>query len=91
MPRHEPVDEAILVKVNDETKGFSLAESIEENNAFDATSSDQLVAWLEANKVVNDGDGEVKVLNWVQQVIDVEITSDNDARGQASELETKAR
>ena len=39
---------------------------------------------MEANKVVNDGDGEVKVLNWVQQVIDVESTSDNDARGQAS-------
>ncbi|GKE46435.1 hypothetical protein Tco_1477693, partial [Tanacetum coccineum] len=27
--------------------------------------------------------------NWVQQVIDVESTSDNDARDQASELETK--
>ncbi|GJU37737.1 hypothetical protein Tco_1186091 [Tanacetum coccineum] len=33
--------------------------------------------------------GEVKVFNWVQQVIDVESTSDNDARDQASELETK--
>nr|GEX37882.1 AIG1-like protein [Tanacetum cinerariifolium] len=30
----------------------------------------------------------VKVLNWVQQAIDVESTSDNDARDQASELET---
>ena len=29
------------------------------------------------------------MLNWVQQVIDVESTSDNDARGQASELEMK--
>jgi hypothetical protein len=70
------------VKVNDETKGFSLAQSIKENNAFDVTSSDQSAAGLETNKLVNDGDGEVKVLNWVQQVIDVESTSDNDARGQ---------
>nr|GEW71592.1 AIG1-like protein [Tanacetum cinerariifolium] len=31
----------------------------------------------------------VKVLNWVQQVIDVESASDNDARDQASELKTK--
>lgn len=70
------------MKVNDETKGFSLAQSIKENNAFDVTSSDQSAAGLETNKLVNDGDGEVKVLNWVQQVIDVESTSDNDARGQ---------
>ncbi|GKE36327.1 hypothetical protein Tco_1459732, partial [Tanacetum coccineum] len=46
-------------------------------------------AGLEANKVVNDGDGKVKVLNWVQQTINVESTSDNDTRDQASELETK--
>nr|GEW91353.1 AIG1-like protein [Tanacetum cinerariifolium] len=58
MPRQEPVDKAVFVKVNDETKGFSLAESIEENNAFDASSSDQPATGLEANKVVNDGDGE---------------------------------
>nr|GEX25108.1 transposase (putative), gypsy type [Tanacetum cinerariifolium] len=89
MPRQEPVDKAVFVKVNDETKGFSLAESIEENNAFDASSSDQPATGLEANKVVNDGDGEVKVLNWVQQAIDVESTSDNDTRDQVSELETK--
>nr|GEV75769.1 AIG1-like protein [Tanacetum cinerariifolium] len=54
MSRQEPIDEAIFVKVNDETKRFSLAESIEENNAFDATSSDQSAAGLEANKVVDD-------------------------------------
>ncbi|GJW26616.1 hypothetical protein Tco_0040427 [Tanacetum coccineum] len=36
----EPVDEAVFVKVNDETKGFSLAESIEENNqAIDVEST----------------------------------------------------
>ncbi|GKB09905.1 hypothetical protein Tco_0843828 [Tanacetum coccineum] len=57
MPRQELVDEVVFVKVNDETKEFSLAESIEENNVFDATSSDQLAAGLEANKVVNDDDG----------------------------------
>ncbi|GKE44748.1 hypothetical protein Tco_1472032, partial [Tanacetum coccineum] len=85
----KPVDEAVFVKVNDETKGFSLAKSIEENNAFDATSSDQPAAGLKANNVVIDGDDEVKVLNWVHQAIDVENTSDNDARDQASELETK--
>ncbi|GKA18139.1 hypothetical protein Tco_0697976 [Tanacetum coccineum] len=89
MPRQKPIDEAIFVKVNDETKWFSVVESIEENNAFDATSSDQPTAGLKANKVVNDGDGEVKVLNWGQQAIDVESTSDNDARDQASKLETK--
>ncbi|GJW49803.1 hypothetical protein Tco_0091154 [Tanacetum coccineum] len=38
----------------------SLAESIDENNAFDATSSDQPAAGLEVNKVVNDGDGELE-------------------------------
>ncbi|GKA98365.1 hypothetical protein Tco_0826302 [Tanacetum coccineum] len=89
MSRQEPVDEAVFVKVNDETKGFSLAKSIEENNVFDATSSDQPAAGLEANKVVNGGDGEVKVLNWVQEAIDVESTFDNNSRDQASELETK--
>ncbi|GKA59076.1 hypothetical protein Tco_0758389 [Tanacetum coccineum] len=39
--------------------------------------------------MVNDGDGEVKVRYWVQQAIDVESTSNNDARDQASELEMK--
>ncbi|GJZ88391.1 hypothetical protein Tco_0660173 [Tanacetum coccineum] len=33
--------------------------------------------------------GEVKVLNWVQEAIDVECTSDNNARDQASKLQTK--
>ncbi|GKA59075.1 hypothetical protein Tco_0758388 [Tanacetum coccineum] len=32
----KPVDEAVFVKANDETKGFSLAESIEENNVQQA-------------------------------------------------------
>ncbi|GJU98164.1 hypothetical protein Tco_1327435, partial [Tanacetum coccineum] len=64
MPRQKPIDETIFVKVNDETKWFSVSESIKENNAFDATSSDQPAVGLKANKVVNDGDGEVKVLNW---------------------------
>ncbi|GKC44179.1 hypothetical protein Tco_1061901 [Tanacetum coccineum] len=75
----DAIDKAVFVKVNDETKGFSLAECIEENNVFDATLSDHSTAGLEANKVVNDDDGEVKVLNWVKQAIDVESTSDNDA------------
>nr|GEV03654.1 kinesin-like protein KIN-14C [Tanacetum cinerariifolium] len=37
----------------------------------------------------SESSGEVKVLNWVQQAIDVESTSDNNARHQARELETK--
>ncbi|GJV59753.1 hypothetical protein Tco_1465853 [Tanacetum coccineum] len=37
----------------------------------------------------SESSSEVKVLNWVRQVIDVESTSDNDARDQASELEMK--
>nr|GEU86218.1 AIG1-like protein [Tanacetum cinerariifolium] len=86
MPRQEPIDEAVFVKVNDETKGFSTSKSIKENNAFHATLSDQSTAGLEASKVVNDGDVEVKVLNWMQQAIDVESTS--DAQHQASKLET---
>ncbi|GJW88423.1 hypothetical protein Tco_0163763 [Tanacetum coccineum] len=60
MPCQEPVDEAVFVKVNDETKGSSVAESIKENNAFDATPSDHSAARLIANKVVNDGDGELE-------------------------------
>ncbi|GKA00618.1 hypothetical protein Tco_0673168 [Tanacetum coccineum] len=39
MLRQEPIDEAVFVKVNDETKRFGIAKSIEENNAFDVTSS----------------------------------------------------
>nr|GEZ60243.1 AIG1-like protein [Tanacetum cinerariifolium] len=54
-----------------------------------SSSNYQPTGGLEANKVVNDGDGEVKVLKWLQQEIDVEITSDNDARNQASKVETK--
>ncbi|GJT02800.1 hypothetical protein Tco_0823969 [Tanacetum coccineum] len=37
----------------------------------------------------SESSGEVKVLNWVQQSIDVESTYDNDARDQVSELEMK--
>ncbi|GJZ83913.1 AIG1-like protein [Tanacetum coccineum] len=64
------------------------------------------VDWMEANKVVNDGDDsessrpvkptsnsesscEVNVFKWVRQAIYIESTSDNDARDQASKLETK--
>nr|GEW86904.1 ammonium transporter 3 member 1-like [Tanacetum cinerariifolium] len=64
--------EILINRVNDETKGFSIAENIEKNNVFNATSSDQPAAGSKANKVVNDDDDEVKVLNWVQQAIDVE-------------------
>nr|GEY69319.1 harbinger transposase-derived nuclease domain-containing protein [Tanacetum cinerariifolium] len=64
MPRQEPIDEVVFVKVNDEMKGFSLEEIIEEKNAFN-------------------------LLQVVQQAIDVESTSNNDARDQTSELETK--
>ncbi|GJW03799.1 hypothetical protein Tco_1562655 [Tanacetum coccineum] len=56
----ELVDEAVFVNVNYETKGFSLEESIKKNNTFDATSSDQSTTGLEANKVVNDADGELE-------------------------------
>nr|GFB94840.1 AIG1-like protein [Tanacetum cinerariifolium] len=35
----------------------------------------------EAVAVINDGDGEVKVLNLVQQTIDVESTSNNNDFG----------
>nr|GEW45085.1 hypothetical protein [Tanacetum cinerariifolium] len=71
MPRQEPIDEAICVKVNDKTKRLSFAESIEENNAFDATSSDQSVAGLEANKVVDDGDGEDRTSHLPRCLFDV--------------------
>nr|GEV80607.1 retrotransposon-related protein [Tanacetum cinerariifolium] len=39
----------------------ALLRSIKKNNVFDATSSDQSTAGLEANKVVNDGNSEVLV------------------------------
>ncbi|GJW46762.1 hypothetical protein Tco_0078408 [Tanacetum coccineum] len=58
---HAFLTKAVFVKVNDETKGFSLAKSIEDTNVFDATSSDQPAARLEANKLVNDGDGELEM------------------------------
>ncbi|GJU39468.1 hypothetical protein Tco_1192425 [Tanacetum coccineum] len=73
---------------NNEAKVLNVSDVIEENNAFDATSGDQLTE-LEANEVVNDGDGEVEVLNLVRQAIDAESTSDNEARDQSGELETK--
>ncbi|GJS09390.1 nucleotide-binding alpha-beta plait domain-containing protein [Tanacetum coccineum] len=46
--KQKPVNEVVFVKVNDETKGFSLAKRIEENNTFDATSSDQPAAGLKS-------------------------------------------
>ncbi|GKD48901.1 hypothetical protein Tco_1277877, partial [Tanacetum coccineum] len=73
---------------NNEAKVLNVSNVIEENNAFDATSGDQPTE-LEANEVVNDGDGEVEVLNLVRQAIDAESTSDNEARDQSGELETK--
>ncbi|GKC18558.1 hypothetical protein Tco_1020708 [Tanacetum coccineum] len=68
---------------------FSLARTTEARLDDQAAPVAGMSAGLEANKVINDGDGEVKVLNLVQQAIDVESTSDNDARDQASELKTK--
>ncbi|GJZ31832.1 retrotransposon-related protein [Tanacetum coccineum] len=68
---------------------FSLARTTEARMDDQATLVAGVSAGSKANKVVNDGVGEVKVLNWVQQAINVESTSDNDARDQASELETK--
>ncbi|GKD79950.1 hypothetical protein Tco_1342571 [Tanacetum coccineum] len=61
MSRKEPVDEAVFVKVNDETKGFSLAKSIEENNVFGATSSDQPAAgWKTKTKWLIDQASELE-------------------------------
>ncbi|GKB63214.1 retrotransposon-related protein [Tanacetum coccineum] len=82
---------------------FSLAQIIEARFDDQAAPVAGTSAGLEANKVVNDGDdlessgpvtptnnsSKVKVLNWVQQSIDVESTYDNDARDQVSELEMK--
>ncbi|GKB83625.1 hypothetical protein Tco_0950520, partial [Tanacetum coccineum] len=68
---------------------FLLARSTEARLDDQAAPVAGMSVGLKANKVVNDDDGEVKVINWVQQVIDVESTSYNDARDQASELETK--
>ncbi|GKC36371.1 hypothetical protein Tco_1048755, partial [Tanacetum coccineum] len=67
---------------------FSLAQTTEACLDDQAALVAGTSAGLEANKVVNDGDGEVKVLNWVLQVIDVESISNSDARDQASELKT---
>nr|GEV33174.1 translocase of chloroplast 120, chloroplastic-like [Tanacetum cinerariifolium] len=78
----------VLTDGKNEAKLLNVSDVIEENNAFDATSSDQPTG-LEADEVVNDGDGEVEGLNLVKQAIDVENTSDNNARDQASEVETK--
>ncbi|GKE66087.1 retrotransposon-related protein [Tanacetum coccineum] len=82
---------------------FSLARIIEAHFDDQAAPVAGTSAGLEANKVVNDGNdsessgpvtptsdsSEVKVLNWVQQSIDVESTYDNDAQDQVSELEMK--
>ncbi|GJZ68132.1 hypothetical protein Tco_0631372 [Tanacetum coccineum] len=67
---------------------FSLARTVEARLDDQAAPVAGMSAGVEANKVVNDGDGEVKVLNLVQQAINVKSTSDNDARDQASELKT---
>ncbi|GJW50928.1 translocase of chloroplast 120, chloroplastic [Tanacetum coccineum] len=70
--------EFLMLKDN-EAKVLNVSDAIEEDNEFDATSSD--LTELEANEDVNDGDVEV--------LTDVESTSGIDARDQASELETK--
>ncbi|GKD98503.1 hypothetical protein Tco_1382400 [Tanacetum coccineum] len=67
--------EFLMLKDN-EAKVLNVSDAIEENNAFDATSS--YLTELEANEVVNDGDMEL--------LTDVESTSCIDARDQASEL-----
>ncbi|GJT66471.1 translocase of chloroplast 120, chloroplastic-like protein [Tanacetum coccineum] len=67
--------EFLMLKDN-EAKVLNVSDAIEENNAFDATSS--YLTELEANEVVNDGDMEL--------LTDVESTSGIDARDQASEL-----
>ncbi|GJY98960.1 hypothetical protein Tco_0516390 [Tanacetum coccineum] len=54
-------------------------------NNGDVSESSDLVTLISDS----EPSGEVKVLNWVHQAIDVESTSDNDSRDQASELETK--
>ncbi|GJU22309.1 hypothetical protein Tco_1155651 [Tanacetum coccineum] len=87
MPCQEPVDEVVFVKVNDETKGFSVAESIEENNAFDVTSSDQPAAGLEANKVVNDGDDEWMVNKDDANVVKVVGVADEQISDEPNVLE----
>ncbi|GJV18163.1 hypothetical protein Tco_1363486 [Tanacetum coccineum] len=68
---------------------FLLVRTTEARLDDQAASVASTPAGLKDNKVVNDCDGEVKVLIWVQQAIDVENTSDNEARDQAIELETK--
>ncbi|GJS64916.1 translocase of chloroplast 120, chloroplastic-like protein [Tanacetum coccineum] len=67
--------EFLMLKDN-EAKVLNVSDAIEENNAFDATSSH--LTELEANEVVNDGDMEL--------LTDVESTSGIDARDQDSEL-----
>nr|GEY69794.1 hypothetical protein [Tanacetum cinerariifolium] len=54
------------------------------NDGDDSESSDTVTSTSNS-----ESSSEVKVLSWVQQVIDVESTYDNDVRDQASELETK--
>nr|GEU98381.1 harbinger transposase-derived nuclease domain-containing protein [Tanacetum cinerariifolium] len=85
-----------VVSIKPTTLGdvFLLARTIEARFDDQAAPVAGTSARLEANKVVNNDDdseslGEVKVLNWVQQAIDVESTSDNNAQDQASELEIK--
>ncbi|GKE20425.1 retrotransposon-related protein [Tanacetum coccineum] len=55
------------------------------NNSGDESESSSPVTPTSDSK----SSSEVKVLNWVQQSIDIESTYDNDARDQVSELEIK--
>ncbi|GKD12272.1 retrotransposon-related protein, partial [Tanacetum coccineum] len=54
------------------------------NDGDDSESSGPVTSTSDSKSL-----GEVKVLNWVHQSIDVESTYDNDARDQVSELEMK--
>nr|GEY96685.1 hypothetical protein [Tanacetum cinerariifolium] len=85
---------------------FSLARIIEARFDDQAALVAGTLVGLEANKVVSGDDLEssrlvtptndsespnvAKVLNWVQQSIDVESAYDNDAQDKVSELEMKA-
>ncbi|GKC72269.1 hypothetical protein Tco_1118152 [Tanacetum coccineum] len=69
MPRQEPVDEAVFVKVNDETKGFSLAEnSTSDNDARDQASE------LETKVLVDGKQDDAKVV----KVVDVADEQNSD-------------
>nr|GEZ25474.1 protein kinase, catalytic domain-containing protein [Tanacetum cinerariifolium] len=71
MPRQEPIDEVVFVKVNDETKGFSLEEIIEEKNAFNLLQvvtrwlDWKLTSELERKGLVDGNQDDAKVVVWL--------------------------